>query len=94
MEKVEFADVDIVISESGWPSDGNGDLTTASLAATYNQNFVKRIASMRGTPKRPQSFIEGFVFAMFNENLKPLGVEQHFGLFYPDMKPVYPVFSN
>ncbi|KAI9077021.1 hypothetical protein K1719_041005 [Acacia pycnantha] len=72
--------------------DGNGDLTTVSLAATYNQNFVRRIASQRGTPKRPNRFIEGFVFAMFNENRKPAGVEQHFGLFYPDMGPVYPVF--
>ncbi|KAI9112427.1 hypothetical protein K1719_016624 [Acacia pycnantha] len=32
------------------------------------------------------------LFAMFNENLKPTGVEQHFGLFYPNMRPVYPVF--
>ncbi|XP_028751469.1 probable glucan endo-1,3-beta-glucosidase BG5 [Neltuma alba] len=91
-EKVGFADVDVVVSESGWPSDGNGELTTISMAATYNQNFVRRIASLTGTPKRPNKFIEGFVFAMFNENLKPPGVEQHFGLYYPDMRPVYPVF--
>ncbi|XP_054789823.1 probable glucan endo-1,3-beta-glucosidase BG4 [Prosopis cineraria] len=92
MEKVGVADVDVVVSESGWPSGGNGDLTTVSMAATYNQNFVRRIASQAGTPKRPEAFIEGFVFAMFNENLKPAGVEQHFGLFYPNMRPVYPVF--
>ncbi|KAI9077174.1 hypothetical protein K1719_040880 [Acacia pycnantha] len=45
MENAGFADVEVVVSESGWPSDGNGDLTTVSLAATYNQNFVRRIAS-------------------------------------------------
>ncbi|XP_028751463.1 probable glucan endo-1,3-beta-glucosidase BG4 [Neltuma alba] len=94
MEKVGFADVDVVVSESGWPSAGKGELTTTSMAATYNQNFVRRIASQAGTPKRPDAFIEGFVFAMFNENLKPGGVEQHFGLFYPDMRPVYPVFPD
>lgn len=92
MEKLGVGDVDVVVSESGWPSDGNGNLTTPSLAATYNQNFVKRVSSMKGTPKRPDSFIEGFVFALFNENLKPAGVEQHFGLFYPNMQPVYPLF--
>ncbi|KAK4265631.1 hypothetical protein QN277_026656 [Acacia crassicarpa] len=92
MEKVGIVDVDVVVSESGWPSDGNGDLTTISMAATYNQNFMRRIVSQAGTPKRPDAFIEGFVFAMFNENRKPTGVEQHFGLFYPDMRPVYPVF--
>ncbi|KAK4265634.1 hypothetical protein QN277_026659 [Acacia crassicarpa] len=90
MENVGCVDVEVVVSESGWPSDGNGDLTTISLAATYNQNFVRRIASKRGTPKRPNSFTEGFVFAMLNDR-KPAGVEQHFVLFYSDMTPVYPV---
>ncbi|KAI9077171.1 hypothetical protein K1719_040877 [Acacia pycnantha] len=71
-----------------------GTSQAVSLAATYNQNFVRRIASQRGTPKRPNRFVEGFVFAMFNENRKPAGVEQHFGLFYPDMRPVYPVFPR
>ncbi|KAI9123315.1 hypothetical protein K1719_006204 [Acacia pycnantha] len=87
MQNVGFANVDVVVSENGWPFDGNGDLTTVSLASTYSQHFVRRIASQRGTPKRP-SFIEGFVFAMFNENMKPAGVKQHFGFF---MRPVYPV---
>lgn len=92
MENVGVADVDIVVSESGWPSAGNGDLTTIPLAEAYNNNFVRRITSQVGTPKRPDAFIEGFVFAMFNENQKPAGVEQNFGLFYPDMRPVYPLF--
>ncbi|KAI9112352.1 hypothetical protein K1719_016549 [Acacia pycnantha] len=35
MEKVVIADVDVVVSESGWPSDGNGDLITISMAASY-----------------------------------------------------------
>ncbi|KAK4265636.1 hypothetical protein QN277_026661 [Acacia crassicarpa] len=91
-EKVGIAHVGIVVFQNGWPSDGNGDLTTISMAASHNQNFVRRIVSQAGTPKRPDAFIEGFVFAMFNENLKPTSVEQHFGLFYPDMRPVYLVF--
>ncbi|PRQ46967.1 putative glucan endo-1,3-beta-D-glucosidase [Rosa chinensis] len=45
--------------------------------------------SMEGTPKRPDEPIEAFIFAMFNENHKPKGEEQHFGLFYPNMEPVY-----
>ncbi|KAI4335223.1 hypothetical protein L6164_013890 [Bauhinia variegata] len=92
MEGLGNNDVGIVVSETGWPSDGNGNLTTPSLAATYNQNFVKHIVSRAGTPKRPGSYIEGYIFAMFNENLKSAGVGQHFGLFYPNMQPVYCVF--
>ncbi|KAL5770925.1 hypothetical protein ACOSP7_015079 [Xanthoceras sorbifolium] len=93
MEKEGASNVDVVVSESGWPSSGNGNFTTPKLAATYNQNFVKHVTSNKGTPKRPGAHIEGFIFAMFNENQKPAGVEQNFGLFYPNMQPVYPVFS-
>ncbi|BBH08220.1 Glycosyl hydrolase superfamily protein [Prunus dulcis] len=86
--------VGVVVSESGWPSDGNGDFTTPELARTYNRNFLKHITSKAGTPKRPGAYIEGYIFAMFTENQKPEGVEQHFGLFHPNMQPVYPVLSR
>lgn len=39
--------------------------------------------------------LEGFIFAMFNKNQKQGGTgeeEKHFGLFYPNMQPVY-IFS-
>ncbi|TXG61643.1 hypothetical protein EZV62_013006 [Acer yangbiense] len=81
------------LSYYGWPSAGNGDFTTPQLAATYNKNFMNRITTNKGTPKRPEAHIQGFIFATFNENQKPAGVEQNFGLFYPNMEPVYPVFS-
>ncbi|KAK1549970.1 hypothetical protein Q3G72_027286 [Acer saccharum] len=93
MDKEGVSDVYVFVSESGWPSAGNGDFTTPQLAATYNKNFMNRITSNKGTPKRPEAHIQGFIFATFNENQKPAGVEQNFGLFYPNMEPVYPVFS-
>ncbi|KAM5562192.1 putative glucan endo-1,3-beta-glucosidase BG5 [Rosa sericea] len=92
MEKVGVPNVNVVVTESGWPSDGHGDFTTPQLAATYNKNFFRHISSKKGTPKRPNASIEGYIFAMFNENQKPNGEEQHFGLFYPNMQPVYPIF--
>ncbi|KAK6927673.1 Glycoside hydrolase family 17 [Dillenia turbinata] len=92
MEKVGVTQVDLVVSESGWPSAGNGQITTPLLAATYNKNFMNHILSNQGTPKRPGKYIEGFIFAMFNENRKAAGVEQNFGLFFPNMTPVYNVF--
>ncbi|KAL6226779.1 PREDICTED: glucan endo-1,3-beta-glucosidase-like [Fragaria vesca subsp. vesca] len=85
--------VRVVVSESGWPSDGSGSITTPELAATYNKNLLNHILQKGGTPRRPGANIEGFIFAMFNENQKPAGEEQHFGLFYPNMQPVYDIFS-
>ncbi|KAG2313930.1 hypothetical protein Bca4012_064564 [Brassica carinata] len=86
-------DLPVVVSETGWPSAGNGEFTTPDIAATYNGNFVKHVVSVKGTPKRPNSGVDGFLFATFNENQKPPGTEQHFGLYDPvDMKPFYKLF--
>ena len=93
MEKVGRGDVRIVVGESGWPSGGSGSISTPELAATYNKNYLNHILSKAGTPRRPGANIQGFIFAMFNENQKPAGEEQHWGLFYPNMQPVYGLFS-
>ncbi|KAF7852304.1 hypothetical protein BT93_L4598 [Corymbia citriodora subsp. variegata] len=92
MEREGVTDVDLVVSESGWPSAGNGDFTTPALAQTYNQNLVKRFQANAGTPKHPDRSLGGFIFAMFNENQKPAGTEQNFGLFNPTRTLVYNVF--
>ncbi|XP_023738877.1 putative glucan endo-1,3-beta-glucosidase GVI [Lactuca sativa] len=88
LEKVGAGGVEVVICETGWPSQGNGDFTTPELARTYNQNLLNHVRAS-GTPKRPNKNVETYVFALFNENQKDPGVEQHFGLFYPDMTEVY-----
>ncbi|CAN7067664.1 unnamed protein product [Brassica rapa subsp. trilocularis] len=93
MEKEGVKDLPMVVSETGWPSAGDGDLTTPDIAATYNGNFLQHVVSGKGTPKRPNSAIQGFIFATFNENQKPAGTEQNFGLYNPvDMKPIYKLF--
>ncbi|EOA22889.1 hypothetical protein CARUB_v10003621mg, partial [Capsella rubella] len=93
MEKEGVKNLSMVVSETGWPSAGNGNLTTPDIAATYNRNFVKHVESGIGTPKRPNCSIQGFLFATFNENQKPAGTEQNFGLYNPtDMKPIYTLF--
>ncbi|KAL6853819.1 hypothetical protein ACP4OV_019848 [Aristida adscensionis] len=81
--------VEVVVSETGWPSGGGAAGATAQNAAAYVNNVVRHVAG--GTPRRPGKAVETFIFAMFNENQKPQGVEQHFGLFEPDMSEVYHV---
>ncbi|KAD4384610.1 hypothetical protein E3N88_24778 [Mikania micrantha] len=88
LEKVGGGSVRIVVCESGWPSQGNGEFTSTTLAQTYNQNLVRH-ALNSGTPKKPGNNLDTYVFAIFNEDLKSPGIEQNFGLFYPDMTEVY-----
>lgn len=91
-EKVGVAAVNIEISETGWPSAGNGNITTPDLAGIYNRNLWSRLENPKGTPRRPNQPFSGKIFAMFNEDQKAAGVEQHWGLFNPDGSPVYPFF--
>ncbi|XP_062120066.1 glucan endo-1,3-beta-glucosidase [Humulus lupulus] len=94
MKVLGFSDLDIVIAETGWPSDGDlpqigVDPTTA---AEYNGNLLHHVTSGSGTPLMPNRTFETYIFALFNENLKPGPTcERNFGLFRPDFTPVYDI---
>jgi exo-beta-1,3-glucanase (GH17 family) len=88
VEKAGAQGLELVVSETGWPSGGGGGATVENAAA-YNNNVVRHVGG--GTPRRPGKPLETYLFAMFNENQKQEGVEQHFGLFQPDMSEVYHV---
>ncbi|KAM6597144.1 hypothetical protein CsatA_007668 [Cannabis sativa] len=93
MKKLGFEDVDIVVAETGWPSAGDPNQPGVSLenALSYNGNLVKHVSSGKGTPLMPNRTFETYIFSLFNENLKPTISEQNYGLFKPDLTPVYDV---
>ncbi|KAL9690632.1 hypothetical protein QQ045_011038 [Rhodiola kirilowii] len=80
----------IVVSETGWPSAGDV-YATMENARLYNQGLVNHINTNKGTTKRPGEILETYIFAIYNEDLKPAGTEQNFGLFYPNLTEVYHV---
>ncbi|MCL7033967.1 hypothetical protein MKW94_026297 [Papaver nudicaule] len=94
MKRVGFGDVEIVVAETGWPSVGGENQPAVSVenALSYNGNVVKFVNSGKGTPLMPNKKFETYIFSLFNENQKPMGVaEQNFGLFKADFTPVYDV---
>eukprot|EP00268_Persea_americana_P030543 TRINITY_DN2957_c0_g1_i1.p1 TRINITY_DN2957_c0_g1~~TRINITY_DN2957_c0_g1_i1.p1 ORF type:complete len:424 (-),score=15.01 TRINITY_DN2957_c0_g1_i1:384-1655(-) len=82
----------VQISETGWPSKGDEDEAgaTPENAKKYNGNLMKVLMTKKGTPMRPSGGLDVYVFALFNENLKPGPTsERNYGLFKPDGTPAY-----
>ncbi|XP_077239034.1 glucan endo-1,3-beta-glucosidase-like [Tasmannia lanceolata] len=94
MKRMGYGDVEICVAETGWPSvgDANQPFVTMENAISYNGNLLKHVSSGKGTPLMPNRRFETFLFALFNENQKPGSTaERNFGLFRPDLTPVYDV---
>ncbi|KAI4346968.1 hypothetical protein L6164_007826 [Bauhinia variegata] len=90
MKAIGFADVDIAVGETGWPSACDAWFCSPANAGTFNWHLVKHVEAGRGTPLMPNRRFETYIFALFNENQKPGPVaEQNWGLFRPDFTPVY-----
>lgn len=92
LSKAGAPDIAIVVSESGWPSDGD-DAATVANAETYYRELIKHVK--QGTLLKPGQGIETYLFAMFDENNKSgEPTEQHYGLFYPNQQPKYQLNFN
>lgn len=94
MKVLGFEDVDIVIGETGWPSAGDPAQVGVDprSASEYNGNLIRHVTSVLGTPLMPNRTFETYIFALFDENLKPGPIcERNFGLFWPNMTPVYDI---
>ncbi|KAJ6709425.1 GLYCOSYL HYDROLASE SUPERFAMILY PROTEIN [Salix koriyanagi] len=89
LEKINQPGLTVAVTESGWPTAGNEPITSPENAETYNRNLLNHVEEGRGTPRRPSQPLDVYFFAMFNEDLKQAGIEQHWGFFYPNMQPVY-----
>ncbi|KAH7289186.1 hypothetical protein KP509_31G062400 [Ceratopteris richardii] len=96
MAKVGYPDARITISETGWPSKMDLDQKGADIpnAAIFNRRLVKKMLARPplGTPLRKAKVIDTYIFALFNENLKPgPTTERNFGLLYPNGTHVYDI---
>ncbi|XP_042034552.1 glucan endo-1,3-beta-glucosidase GV-like [Salvia splendens] len=81
----------VVVTEMGHPSSG-GPSANLVNAKTFNENLLGVVDN--GTPRHPGP-IETYIFALFDENLKPgAETERNFGLFYPNGQSKYDMNFN
>ncbi|KAF2318064.1 hypothetical protein GH714_041398 [Hevea brasiliensis] len=87
LEDAGYKKMEVIVTETGWASHGddNEAAATADNARTYNYNLRKRLAKKKGTPLRPKIVVKAYIFAVFNEDLKPGATsERNYGLFKAD----------
>uniref|UniRef100_A0ACD5TVK3 Uncharacterized protein n=1 Tax=Avena sativa TaxID=4498 RepID=A0ACD5TVK3_AVESA len=89
-----YTDVEIVIAETGWPYKGAVDEAgaTPDNAKAYNGNLVAHLKSEVGTPRTPGKSVDTYIFALYDEDLKPGRVsERSFGLYQADLTANYDI---
>ncbi|KAK7317888.1 hypothetical protein RJT34_02488 [Clitoria ternatea] len=94
IDRLGFKGIEVRVSETGWPSKGDPDEVGATVqnAQTYNRNLLRRQMANEGTPVSPRMRLEAYVFALFNEDMKPGATsEKNYGLFEPDQSMTYNV---
>nr|CCH47219.1 similar to glucan endo-1,3-beta-glucosidase [Lupinus angustifolius] len=92
LQKNGFGNLPIVVGEIGWPTDGDHN-ANLQYAQRFNQGFMSRFVAGKGTPMRPGP-IDAYLFSLIDEDdksIQPGNFERHWGLFYYDGKPKYPL---
>lgn len=92
MASLNFTNIPVVVTESGWPSKGDSNEPDATLenANTYNSNLIRHVLNKTGTPKRPGLAVSTFIYELYNEDMKagPIS-EKNWGLFDANGVPIY-----
>ncbi|ESQ53675.1 hypothetical protein EUTSA_v10024968mg [Eutrema salsugineum] len=94
LKSMGFEKVEIVVAETGWASRGDTNEVGPSVdnAKAYNGNLIAHLRSMVGTPLMPGKSVDTYIFALYDENLKPgPSSERAFGLFKTDLSMAYDV---
>jgi exo-beta-1,3-glucanase (GH17 family) len=87
MDRMGHGGIEVLVLETGWPSKGDSHEVGATIenAAAYSRNLFRRQLGNEGTPLRPKMRLEVYLFALFNEDLKPGPTsERNYGLYHPD----------
>lgn len=78
--------ISIIVGEIGWPTDGNINANYVN-AKRFNQGFLNHVSNNGGTPSRPNTTIDFYIFGLLDEDQKsiaPGNFERHWGIFRYD----------
>lgn len=91
LTKAGYGNMSIIVGEIGWPTDGDVNANN-DYAQKFNQGFASHMSSNKGTPRRPNTPIESYLFSLIDEDMKsiaPGNFERHWGVLRYDGKRKY-----
>lgn len=94
IEALNFSDIPIVVTETGWPWFGGSNEPDANVAnaETFNNNLIRRVLNGSGPPSQPTFPINTYIYELFNEDKRPGPVsERNWGVLYTNGSAVYPL---
>lgn len=94
LSAARFPQIDIVIGQIGWPTDGFAN-ATSSIAEEFVKGLIDHLNSKSGTPLRPHNPpIETYILSLLDENQRSIATgnfERHWGVFTFDGQAKYHV---
>ncbi|KAI3994333.1 hypothetical protein MKX01_012590 [Papaver californicum] len=92
LSQLGFPDMDIVIGQIGWPTDGAIN-STSSTAETFMKGLITHLQSKSGTPLRPKKPpTETYIFSLLDEDQRSItngNFKRHYGVFTFDGQAKY-----
>ncbi|XP_057751890.1 glucan endo-1,3-beta-glucosidase 4 [Arachis stenosperma] len=94
IDALDFSDIPVVVTETGWPSSGGSNEPDATVgnAETYNNNLIRRVLNDSGPPSQVNMPISAYIYELFNEDKRngPIS-EKNWGIFYSNGSAIYPL---
>ncbi|KAE8732966.1 Glucan endo-1,3-beta-glucosidase 4 [Hibiscus syriacus] len=94
MDALKFSRIPIVVTETGWPSQGgpNEPDATVENAGAFINNLIRRVSNNSGPPSRPNIPINTYIYELFNEDKRPGPVsEKNWGMISTNGTAVFPL---
>ncbi|KAL8170927.1 hypothetical protein V2J09_022731 [Rumex salicifolius] len=94
IQALNFSQIPIVVTETGWPWQGGDNESDATLdnAETYNNNLIRRVLNNSGPPSQRNMPINTYIYELFNEDARRGPVsEKNWGIFFSNGTSVYPL---